>query len=74
MTHRNAEIWEKRHERVQAMRTAHHRHVNMAWEGAPDDDAKERIRHTQQRWLSRWDAVSQRAWHALCVAKGWRKG
>jgi hypothetical protein len=68
--HRNVEIWEKRHERLEAIFLARSRHFMEArtssdWSAASDAN--------RDAWRARYDALERRIWRALCVAKGWRK-
>lgn len=72
MTHRNVEIWRKRHERLENARDQNLSDFKMAKRGAIGGDAV-RISQAQRRWLERWIRVERRVWHALCVAEGWRK-
>ena len=71
--HRNAEIWEKRHERLEAVKRAFNRNADMAYSGARDSDTRADVERQHGRWVMRWTEVEARVWHALCVAKGWRK-
>jgi hypothetical protein len=73
MTHRNAEIWEKRHERLESLSDAFIRHVDMAYTAATTDALRAQIARRRRDWMTRWAGIEKRVWNALCVAKGWRK-
>jgi hypothetical protein len=68
--HRNAEIWEKRHERLEAVLFAHSRNVGQARRSPLRSAASEENRVA---WQKRHDALERRVFQALSVAKGWRK-
>lgn len=70
--HRNAEIWEKRHERLEALFASAHRNYRQASQGA-EAQTLPGLRRAFADWKWRYDALEARVWHALCVAKGWRK-
>lgn len=68
--HRNAEIWGKRHERLEALFLAKSEHFGQARRSPLWDDQCEAARDA---WRKRYDALEYRVWRALSVAKGWRK-
>ena len=69
--HRNAEIWEKRHERLGLLRDVTRDHFAMAQKARWFDTAA--IANRWSQWLERFSRIERRVWNALCVAKGWRK-
>jgi hypothetical protein len=69
--HRNAEIWEKRHERLGLLKAKAREHFAMAQKARGFDTAA--MANGWSQWLERWVRLELRVWHALCVAKGWRK-
>jgi hypothetical protein len=68
--HRNAEIWEKRHERLETVRAQ--ALANFACAVRSPTSALV-VLQRQIDWTARYDAIERRVWNALCVAKGWRK-
>lgn len=68
--HRNAEIWEKRHERLERMEEAARRHFAHA---SMSPHWGEKGKAVRAMWYGKWGRVEKRVWNALCVAKGWRK-
>ena len=64
--HRNAEIWEKRHERLEAVFQATAEHFGQARRSPLWNREAEAKRDAWRKRMT--------PWNALCVAKGWRKG
>lgn len=73
MTHHNAEIWAKRHESIQMLIYVHARHVADALNSAIGPLHAAPISANAKKWERRARNSEQRVWHALCVAKDWRK-
>lgn len=71
--HRNAEIWEKRHERLEVISEAFIRHVDMAYAVAETDARRAQISRHRKDWMTKWGRIEKGVWNALCVSKGWRK-
>lgn len=72
MTRRNSEIWEKSHERLEALFSSAHRSYRQASQMVERQTLPTLLRNFAD-WKWRYDALERRVWHALCVAKGWRK-
>lgn len=70
--HRNAEIWEKRHARLEAIHDRRMADFVAAVDVAVGQD-RHRIARAKREWFERWAQTEKRVWHALCAAKGWRK-
>lgn len=71
--HRNAEIWEKRHERLEDLRVAMNRQFGMAADAPLSGLERGALRTGWESWLKRFSRIERRVWRALCAAKGWRK-
>lgn len=71
--HRNAEIWEKRNETMEAISRRMTRHFQQAEAGARDHDELDAVIQRREDWYKRrYAPLAKRVWHDLCVAKGWR--
>lgn len=68
--HRNAEIWERRYDRLEAVFKAKAEHFEHA-RRSPSWNLEAEAR--RDAWRKRYNAIERRVWHALCVAKGWRR-
>lgn len=71
--HRNAEIWEKRHERVTKIGRHAEEQLRQASIGAMNTEDATAVAVRRTVVLERCRDVESRVWNALCVAKGWRK-
>jgi len=71
--HRNVEIWEARQARVEKIAAKAAEDLRQATIGAADTATHIAIIHRRMAWSLRLRAVTDRVWHGLCVAKGWRK-
>jgi hypothetical protein len=69
--HRNAEIWETRHARLEAVFQAK---CQQFAQGRKSPSWNFLCEERRNAWRARYDELERRVWHALCVAKGWRKG
>lgn len=68
--HRNVEIWKKRHERLMRMNETARQQLAHA-SASPHWGQKGKA--VAAMWVAKFNRVESRVWHALCVAKGWRK-
>jgi hypothetical protein len=68
--HRNAEIWEKRHERLEALRRQAFANFEQA-SRAPGMALV--VLQRRIDWTARYDALERRVFEALSIAKGWRR-
>jgi hypothetical protein len=73
MAHRNAEIWAERHRRLEALKEERLRHFADAKRGAFDETQAELVSLSKAAYLARYHVIERRVWHALNVAKGWRR-
>lgn len=71
--HRNAEILEKRHERLTSIMVRAVEALRQAALGAQDGEQRRAVQIRRALVVERIEEVERRVWHALCVAKGWRK-